>query len=79
VQAFDLDPQAAVAGRVSRIGTLRDSVLEREFAYDMISALAGIEEEMLQSGLGNVPKRTNGTPAKRPRSASPLTRSGIFQ
>ena len=30
------------------------SVLGREFAYDMISALAGIEEEMLQSGLGQL-------------------------
>jgi tetratricopeptide (TPR) repeat protein len=29
-------------------------VLGREFAYDMISALAGIEEEMLQSGLGQL-------------------------
>ena len=30
------------------------SVLGREFSYDMISALAGIEEEMLQSGLGQL-------------------------
>jgi hypothetical protein len=30
------------------------SVLGREFAYDMISALAGVEEEMLQSGLGQL-------------------------
>jgi tetratricopeptide (TPR) repeat protein len=30
------------------------SVLGREFAYDMISALAGIEEQMLQSGLGQL-------------------------
>jgi tetratricopeptide (TPR) repeat protein len=30
------------------------AVLGREFAYDMISALAGIEEEMLQSGLGQL-------------------------
>jgi tetratricopeptide (TPR) repeat protein len=30
------------------------SVLGREFAYDMISALAGLEEEMLQSGLGQL-------------------------
>src|SRR5437016_5603803 len=30
------------------------SVLGREFAYDMISALAGIEEDMLQSGLGQL-------------------------
>jgi tetratricopeptide (TPR) repeat protein len=30
------------------------SVLGREFAYDMISALAGIEEEILQSGLGQL-------------------------
>jgi predicted ATPase len=30
------------------------SVLGREFAYDMISALAGIEDDMLQSGLGQL-------------------------
>jgi predicted ATPase len=30
------------------------SVLGREFAYDMISALAGIEEQVLQSGLGQL-------------------------
>jgi hypothetical protein len=30
------------------------SVLGREFAYDMISALAGLEEEMLQSSLGQL-------------------------
>ncbi len=30
------------------------SVLGREFAYDMISALAGIEEDLLQSGLGQL-------------------------
>jgi class 3 adenylate cyclase/tetratricopeptide (TPR) repeat protein len=30
------------------------SVLGREFAYDMISALAGLEEEMLQGGLGQL-------------------------
>jgi hypothetical protein len=28
MQAFDLDPQAAVAGRVSRIGAFRDDALE---------------------------------------------------
>jgi predicted ATPase len=30
------------------------SVLGREFSYDMISALAGIEERVLQSGLGQL-------------------------
>jgi class 3 adenylate cyclase/tetratricopeptide (TPR) repeat protein len=30
------------------------AVLGREFSYDMISALAGIEEEVLQSGLGQL-------------------------
>jgi tetratricopeptide (TPR) repeat protein len=30
------------------------AVLGREFSYDMISALAGIEEQMLQSGLGQL-------------------------
>ncbi len=45
--------------RLDRAPRLRDvaqlgSVLGREFSYDMISALAGIEEEMLQSGLGQL-------------------------
>jgi hypothetical protein len=30
------------------------SVLGREFAYDMTSALAGLKEQMLQSGLGQL-------------------------
>src|SRR6201981_2295000 len=42
--------------RLDRAPQLREvaqlgSVLGREFAYDMISALAGIEEHLLQSGL----------------------------
>ena len=32
MQAFDLDPQPAVAGRVRRIGALRDDALERQLA-----------------------------------------------
>src|SRR6202158_2287928 len=45
--------------RLDRTPRLREvaqlgSVLGREFAYDMISALAGIEKEMLQSGLGQL-------------------------
>ena len=45
--------------RLDRAPRLREvaqlgSVLGREFAYDMISALAGIEEDMLQSGLGQL-------------------------
>ena len=45
--------------RLDRAPRLREvaqlgSVLGREFAYDMISALAGIEEGMLQSGLGQL-------------------------
>src|SRR5438552_2581574 len=45
--------------RLDRAPRLREvaqlgSVLGREFAYDMISALAGIEEEILQSGLGQL-------------------------
>ena len=45
--------------RLDRAPRLREvaqlgSVLGREFAYDMISALAGLEEEMLQSGLGQL-------------------------
>src|SRR6202023_543770 len=45
--------------RLDRAPRLREvaqlgSVLGREFAYDMISALAGIEKDMLQSGLGQL-------------------------
>ena len=45
--------------RLDRAPRLREvaqlgSVLGREFSYDMISALAGIEEEILQSGLGQL-------------------------
>jgi tetratricopeptide (TPR) repeat protein len=48
--------QDSLMARLDRAPRLREvaqmgSVLGREFAYDMISALAGIEEEMLQSGL----------------------------
>jgi hypothetical protein len=32
VQTFDLNPKAAVAGRVSRIGAFRDDALERHGA-----------------------------------------------
>ena len=49
--------QDSLMARLDRAPRLREvaqlgSVLGREFAYDMISALAGMEEEMLQSGLG---------------------------
>ena len=45
--------------RLDRAPRLREvaplgSVLGREFAYDMISALVGIEEQTLQSGLGQL-------------------------
>src|SRR5580693_9039816 len=51
--------QDALMARLDRAPRLREvaqlgSVLGREFAYDMIRALAGIEEEMLQSGLGQL-------------------------
>jgi predicted ATPase len=51
--------QDSLMARLDRGPRLREvaqlgSVLGREFAYDMISALAGIEEEMLQSGLGQL-------------------------
>jgi len=51
--------QGSLMARLDRAPLLREvaqlgSVLGREFAYDMISALAGIEEEMLQSGLGQL-------------------------
>src|SRR5437660_6486638 len=41
-------------GLVSREIAQLGSVLGREFSYDMINALAGIEEEILQSGLGQL-------------------------
>ena len=51
--------QDLLMARLDRVPRLREvaqlgSVLGREFAYDMISALAGIEEQMLQSGLGQL-------------------------
>jgi class 3 adenylate cyclase/tetratricopeptide (TPR) repeat protein len=51
--------QASLMARLDRAPQLREvaqlgSVLGREFAYDMISALAGIDEQMLQSGLGQL-------------------------
>ena len=63
--------QDSLMARLDRAPLLREvaqlgSVLGREFAYDMISALAGIEEEMLQSGLGHLvvdePLYQRGTP-----------------
>src|SRR5215472_3027427 len=51
--------QDSLMARLERVCLLREvaqlgSVLGREFAYDMISALAGIEEEVLRSGLGQL-------------------------
>ena len=51
--------QDSLMARLDRAPRLREvaqlgSVLGREFAYDMICALAGIEEDMLQSGLGQL-------------------------
>jgi predicted ATPase len=51
--------QDSLMARLDRAPRLRElaqlgSVLGREFAYDMISALAGLEDEILQSGLGQL-------------------------
>ena len=51
--------QGSLMARLDRAPRLREvaqlgSVLGREFSYDMISALAGLEEDMLQSGLGQL-------------------------
>ena len=51
--------QDSLMARLDRAPRLREiaqlgAVLGREFAYEMISALAGIEEGMLQSGLGQL-------------------------
>jgi len=51
--------QDSLMARLDRAPRLREvaqlsSVLGREFTYDMISALAGIDEHMLQSGLGQL-------------------------
>src|SRR5580693_1532829 len=51
--------QDSLMARLDRAPRLREvaqlgSVLGREFAYDMISALAGIEEEALRNGLGQL-------------------------
>jgi len=51
--------QDSLMARLDRAPRLREvaqlgAVLGREFSYDMISALAGIEEDLLQSGLGQL-------------------------
>ena len=51
--------QDSLMARLDRAPRLREvaqlgAVLGREFSYDIISALAGIEEEVLQSGLGQL-------------------------
>src|SRR6266478_187004 len=51
--------QDSLMARLDRAPRLREvaqlgSVLGREFAYDMISALAGLEEQILQDGLGQL-------------------------
>jgi len=51
--------QGSLMARLDRAPRLREvaqlgSVLGREFAYDMISALAGLEEDLLESGLGQL-------------------------
>jgi predicted ATPase len=51
--------QDSLMARLDRVPRLREvaqlgSVLGREFAYEMISALAGIGEPLLQSGLGQL-------------------------
>jgi predicted ATPase len=51
--------QDSLMARLDRAPRLREvaqlgAVLGREFAYDMISALAGLEEDMLQGGLGQL-------------------------
>jgi predicted ATPase len=51
--------QDSLMARLDRAPRLREvaqlgAVLGREFAYDMISALAGLEEHMLQSSLGQL-------------------------
>src|SRR5208282_2401017 len=51
--------QDSLMARLDRAPRLREvaqlgAVLGREFAYDMISALAGLEEDLLQSGLGQL-------------------------
>ena len=40
MQAFDFDPQAAVAGRVGRIGAFRDDALERHRAGVLVKLAA---------------------------------------
>jgi hypothetical protein len=76
--------QDSLMARLDRAPRLREvaqlgSVLGREFAHDMISALAGIEEQMLQSGLGQLVvdelPRQHGTGfSAGARSGSPVRR-----
>ena len=51
--------QNSLMARLDRVPRLREvaqlgAVLGREFAYNMISALVGLEERVLQSGLGQL-------------------------
>ena len=67
--------QDLLMARLDRAPRLREvaqlgAVLGREFAYDMISALAGIEEEMLQSGLGPAGGRRTALPARPPAAVA---------
>jgi hypothetical protein len=50
LEAFDLEPQAAVAGRVCRIGAFRDDALELEFAGLLVEgrALAAVVIAVVQ-------------------------------
>src|ERR1700726_2865478 len=52
VEAFDLEPQSAIAGRVRGIGAFRDDALERQFAGLFMErrALATVIIAVMQRG-----------------------------
>src|SRR5271169_943981 len=69
VEAFDLEPQAAIAGRVRDIGAFRDDAFERHCAGLLMESRAG-------PGRGD--NRCNAGAARHPtaaRRAAPCARS----
>jgi len=76
--------QDSLMARLDRAPRLREvaqlgSVLGREFAYDMISALAGLEEQMLQSGLGQLVVDELLYQSGRPPRSRYLFKHGLIQ
>src|SRR5258707_13868073 len=76
--------QDSLMARLDRVPRLREvaqlgAVVGREFAYDMISALAGIEEQMLQSGLGQLVVAELLDQRRRPPRSRYLVKHALIQ